>query len=254
MERITHPLYRPAPGKVLDLERVCSDYLAHEPEAERCLASYMESCNQGKFALGSVREIETAVMFSDIVGSCRIFSKFGNVIGKTILNRHDALLQTCIENTGGYVVKHLGDGILAEFNECSNAVSAATKVLEAVRNHNDLHTLLAFHIRIGISVGQVFKDDGDLIGASVNLAKRLCNQAPANSVLTTGIVAKRCQDAGFRFSPQKNKHFKGFNENVPVATLINPLKSDGANRDIAHPRPLPEQQAAIHCQINPCNI
>ena len=59
-------------------------------------------------------------LFTDLEGSTRLWEQYPDAM-KAALARHDAILRTAIEASGGHVVKATGDGMMAVFG------SAATR-------------------------------------------------------------------------------------------------------------------------------
>ena len=89
-----------------------------------------------------------------------------------------ALRKECIEPSvaeyHGRVVKLMGDGALVEFASAVNAVECAVAIQKGVAEreageHEDRR--IAF--RIGINVGDIILEEGDIYGDGVNVAARL---------------------------------------------------------------------------------
>lgn len=74
----------------------------------------------------------------------------------------------------GRIVKTTGDGLFAEFGSVVDAVRCAVEVQTgmAVRN-TDASDDQRLEFRIGINVGEVVEQDGDIFGDGVNIAARL---------------------------------------------------------------------------------
>ena len=53
-------------------------------------------------------------LFTDIEGSTRLWEEHTEEMGEVIA-RHDAILQEQVEDCGGRITKHTGDGITAAF-------------------------------------------------------------------------------------------------------------------------------------------
>jgi hypothetical protein len=75
---------------------------------------------------------------------------------------------------GGRVVKSLGDGSLLEFSSAVEAVSCAIEIQEQIQMGMgfDLPNEQV-KVRIGIHVGDVVEEDGDVLGDAVNIASRV---------------------------------------------------------------------------------
>ncbi|MCA1398839.1 adenylate/guanylate cyclase domain-containing protein [Bradyrhizobium sp. BRP56] len=74
----------------------------------------------------------------------------------------------------GKVVKHTGDGMLAEFGSVVDAVRCAIEVQRAMAERNaTVPQLKRIEFRIGIHVGDIIVDENDIFGDGVNIAARL---------------------------------------------------------------------------------
>jgi TolB-like protein len=74
----------------------------------------------------------------------------------------------------GRIVKTTGDGLLVEFNSVVDAVRCAIDVQRGMAERNaDVPPKNRIEFRIGINVGDIIKDKGDIFGDGVNVAARL---------------------------------------------------------------------------------
>ncbi|WP_050928164.1 adenylate/guanylate cyclase domain-containing protein [Aestuariivita boseongensis] len=83
----------------------------------------------------------------------------------------------------GRIVKTMGDGALVEFGSVVDAVSCAVAIQRALAEQNaalpeDRQT----HLRIGVNLGDIIIERGDIFGDGVNLAARLQEVAPEGGV------------------------------------------------------------------------
>lgn len=76
------------------------------------------------------------------------------------------IIDPLIAEQGGRIVKHTGDGFLAEFATVTPAVQCAVQ-LQKRFNENPLN------FRIGINLGEIVVDKDDIHGDGVNIAARL---------------------------------------------------------------------------------
>src|SRR5690242_12637097 len=74
----------------------------------------------------------------------------------------------------GRIVKTTGDGLLVEFPSVVDAVRCAVEVQRAMSERQaDVPADRRIDFRIGINVGDVVVEDGDIFGDGVNVAARL---------------------------------------------------------------------------------
>ncbi len=70
------------------------------------------------------------------------------------------------------------------------------------------------HIRIGLNAGEPIEEEGDLFGATVNLAARIAAKAEGGEILASLAVRELCAGKGFLFADTGEVTLKGFEEPV----------------------------------------
>jgi adenylate cyclase len=98
-----------------------------------------------------------------------------------------SLLTALIERHQGRVVNTAGDGLLAEFGSVVEAVLCAIEVQREL-GARPAAKAGQLRYRIGINLGDVMLDDGDLFGEGVNVAARLQALAEPGGILISGNV------------------------------------------------------------------
>ena len=132
-----------------------------------------------------------AVLFTDICGSTALTQRLGDQGGTALVHEHDAIVRPILATTRGREVKHLGDGIMASFDAPSAAAEAAIAIQQATAKRN-LTAETPIDLRIGISAGEPLIDEGDLFGATVQLAARLCSACSPGQITTSTAVRELC--------------------------------------------------------------
>jgi TolB-like protein len=85
-----------------------------------------------------------------------------------------ALIDPKVAAYRGHIVKNTGDGFLAEFNSVVDALRCAVDVQRGMAERNsDVPPNNRIEFRIGINVGDIIEDSGDIFGDGVNVAARL---------------------------------------------------------------------------------
>ena len=115
-----------------------------------------------------------AILAADVVG----YSRLASADEDRILARLRALRSDLIDPTiavhHGRVVKRTGDGALVEFRSVVDAVRCAIEVQNAMVERNaGVPPDRRIEFRIGINVGDIVVEDGDIFGDGVNVAARL---------------------------------------------------------------------------------
>ncbi|MGH9035209.1 MAG: adenylate/guanylate cyclase domain-containing protein, partial [Acidimicrobiia bacterium] len=127
------------------------------------------------------------VLFTDLVGSTELMTRLGESAFDDLRRTHFTALRRAIQRTGGEVIKTLGDGILAIFASAGDAVACGVAMQQAVaRQAAAIDAPVA--IRIGISLGDVSVEEGDVFGAPVVEAARLVDAAGPGQILASAIV------------------------------------------------------------------
>ncbi|MGI9578227.1 MAG: adenylate/guanylate cyclase domain-containing protein [Microthrixaceae bacterium] len=128
----------------------------------------------------SDREI-AAVLFSDIVESTDTLAHLGDGAWRGTLDAHDEIANQVLVRTGGRLVAHTGDGLLAEFGLASRAVAAARGLRDKLGD-------IGISTRIGVHVGEIERRGDNIAGAAVHVAARLMSHADSGSIVTSAAV------------------------------------------------------------------
>jgi adenylate cyclase len=115
-----------------------------------------------------------AILAADVAGYSRMMGadEEGTLAALKTIRRE--IIEPKIAEHQGRIVKTTGDGALVEFGSAVDAVRCALDVQRATAEHNVAipeERRIAF--RIGINVGDVIFDEGDIYGDGVNIAARI---------------------------------------------------------------------------------
>lgn len=121
----------------------------------------------------------SAIFVSDIVGYTRMMEADETATWSRVKAFNAEILSPEVAKCGGRVVKTTGDGVLAEFPSVASAVGCAKALQVVLKDENAAaQESEPFKLRIGIDVGDVIVDDGDVFGETVNVAARLQTLSP----------------------------------------------------------------------------
>jgi adenylate cyclase len=116
----------------------------------------------------------SAILAGDVAGYSRLMGadEEGTL---TRLNAHRReFLEPKIADHRGPIVKRTGDGILIEFASAVDAARFATEIQRGMRERNaPVPPDKRIELRIGIHVGDIIIEEGDIFGDGVNIAARL---------------------------------------------------------------------------------
>jgi len=163
------------------------------------------------------RRATEIVLFTDLVGSTELRAGLGEDAAEDLRRLHDRLVAEAVTTSRGRLVKNLGDGVMATFSGASDAVAAAVAVQQALDRHNRSGAdRVRFHVRIGISAGDVTIEEGDCFGTPVVEAARLCAAAVGGQILVSDVVRWLAGSAGgHRFTSVGALELKGLPAAVP---------------------------------------
>jgi adenylate cyclase len=89
----------------------------------------------------------------------------------------------------GRIVKTTGDGLLAEFSSVIDALRCATEWQRGMHERNaDVPPTSRIEYRMGVNVGDVVVEDGDIFGDDVNVAARLEGLAEPGGICVSARV------------------------------------------------------------------
>ncbi len=130
----------------------------------------------------------TAIFYADVVDYSRLTGLDEEGTHHTLRGCLD-LVTDLIDRYHGSVVHFAGDAILAEFDTASNALSCAATVQQKLEAGNmDVPDDRKMQFRIGVNLGEVIVDRGDIYGDGVNVAARLETLAEPGGICLSGSV------------------------------------------------------------------
>ncbi len=195
---------------------VASDIIPVDPET---VARYLGRIDDPVVAERPPESAFRIIVFTDLEGSTDLVQRLGDDGAMALLRIHDSIIRRALAEHRGLEVKHTGDGIMASFASVQDALLASQDIQRAFARHNEENPDALLAVRIGMSAGEPVAEHGDLFGAAVQLAARLCAHAVPQTILISGVVADLAIGKRFMFGPRRAAELKGFPAPVHVCEM-----------------------------------
>jgi class 3 adenylate cyclase len=195
------------------------DELAIRNESDRPLAFVIEDRNWAQDALTGERVIAMpafrrlcpeqllrpgdnaeigwiAIMFTDLQGSTKLYNALGDATAYNLVRDHFAFLSDRVQQNHGFVVKTVGDAVMAAFSRPDDAVRAALAIQDDVASFNSARgggksatpIVLKLGLHAGSCIAVTTGDVLDYFGETVNIAARLEHQCRGGEVIISDAV------------------------------------------------------------------
>jgi len=106
-----------------------------------------------------------AIMFTDIVGYTALMGR-NEAKAMDYIHQSRTVQKKLVEEFGGSWLKEMGDGAMCTFSSASDAVYCALEIQEQLQEQD-------LQLRIGIHLGEILSEKGEIYGDGVNIASRL---------------------------------------------------------------------------------
>jgi adenylate cyclase len=161
----------------------------------------------------------SAILAADVAGYSRLMGadEVGTLAALTAHRRE--LIDPAVAEHAGRIVKTTGDGLLVEFASVVDAVQCAVEIQRGMAERNEAvpqDRRLAF--RIGLNLGDVIVQDGELYGDGINVAARLEALAEPGGIYLSASAHEQVQDkiAAVRFEDLGEQRVKNIARPVRV--------------------------------------
>jgi class 3 adenylate cyclase len=188
------------------------DYRSFEFEPSRILVREVE----GEAFVETERRL-SAIMFTDIVGYTSLTEQ-NESLALELLGEHRRILRPLFPRYSGREVKTVGDMFLVEFASALEAVRCASRIQETLSKRNlECPEDRKVQIRIGIHVGDVEHNRGDVYGEAVNTASRIEPLAQPGGIVVTRQVYDQIRNRpGIKMESMGNQKLKNVKESLEV--------------------------------------
>ena len=143
---------------------------------------------------GDARRL-AAILAADMVGYSRLMEADETGTLARLKTHRTELIDPTIGKNKGRLIKTTGDGMLVEFQSIADAVQCAAEIQRRMALRNaDVSPARWIQFRIGINLGDVIVEDGDIFGDGVNVAARLQELASPGGICVTAAVRDQVGD------------------------------------------------------------
>ncbi len=164
----------------------------------------------------------TVIASMDVAGYSRLMGVDEAGTRANLNDHRKTVIDPSIERHSGRIVNTAGDGLLVEFESVVDALHGAFDVQRRMAERNaTIPEQERITFRMGINLGDVIVEGGDLHGDGVNVAARLQAIADAGGICISGVVFEQARNkVPFVFSDLGEQALKNIAEPVRVYRMV----------------------------------
>ncbi len=183
-----------------------------------------------------------AILAADVAGYSLLMNTDEDGTYTAWRSARNEVIDPSIEVSRGRIVKHTGDGFLAEFPTVLAAVECAVDIQRKMESRNEsLVNGLRFQFRIGINLGDIIVDTEDIHGDGVNIAARLESIAEPGGVCVSADVYRQVRNKpSFEFEDLGEHNVKNIEAPIQVYSVSGGPAEKPAVAEL-HPDPGPTE-------------
>ncbi|QDZ00926.1 adenylate/guanylate cyclase domain-containing protein [Nitratireductor mangrovi] len=188
-----------------------------------------------------------AVLAADMVGYSRLMEADERGTIERLRTHRIELIDPSIAKNQGRIIKTTGDGMLVEFQSVADAVRCAAEIQQRMRRRNaDVPEERRIQFRVGINLGDIIFDEGDIYGEGVNVAARLEQLAEAGGICVTQAVYDQVGDRlGLTFESLGTRSFKNMSRQLPVWRVVLDEEARARKSEAGEQRPVVKPTIAV---------
>lgn len=180
--------------------RLIGSLVARDASSNRRLAEIAGSSHVG-------------IVFVDLVGFTEYTADNGDDAAVELVERLEEAVATACRQTGGEVVKHLGDGFLLAFPGSNPAIRGAIALRDSVAEMTANDSSLPM-VRVAVHAGRPSIERDDIIGNDVNMTSRLLEHCRPGEVLVSEEARKASAEDGVAFSDRGKVQLRGVSKTI----------------------------------------
>ena len=182
-----------------------------------------------------------AILAADVAGYSRLMgADEAGTLAELKASRRN-IVDPAIAGYGGRIVKTTGDGLLVEFASAVHAVTCAMD-LQGKMAERGGQASWKIVFRIGINVGDIISDGGDIFGDGVNVAARVENECePGGVCLSANAFEQVRGKTGFAFDDLGERSLKNIDRPIRLYAARLVAASPAASAVRSTPLALPDK-------------
>jgi adenylate cyclase len=163
----------------------------------------------------------TAILCADVHGYSRLMGEDEEATIRN-LSVHRRTIDRLIEQHHGRFVNSAGDSVLAEFASAVNAVECAVEIQTALKAENaDVPPGRRMEFRVGVNLGDVVVEGGEIYGDGVNIAARLESLAEPGSIYISASIHEQISNKlALGYEDLGEQHVKNIAKPVRVFRVL----------------------------------
>jgi class 3 adenylate cyclase len=194
-----------------------------------------------KAAVAPLERRLATILCADVAG-------YSNMMGANeeqtvqVFRGHREIFESLVNLHRGRIFNTAGDALLVEFNSAVEAVRCATEIQAALGTRNEhLAPGEKMLFRIGINLGDVIVQGGDLLGDGVNVAARIQTATEPGGICISGSVYDQIQN-------KLSLGFKLLGEQT-YKNIVKPVRTYSISEGAAATAPAPRASTKIAAAI-----
>jgi class 3 adenylate cyclase len=179
------------------------------------MPAFRRLCPEQLLRPGDEVEIgRVAIVFTDLQGSTKLYDQLGDASAYRLVRDHFAYLSERVARHHGFIVKTVGDAVMAAFHDPADAVRAVLsmqgEVADFNRGRSDGGITLKLGLHLGSCIAVTSGEVLDYFGSVVNTAARLEHQCGGGEAIISQAVLA---------DPEAREALAGRNVTADSATL-----------------------------------
>jgi eukaryotic-like serine/threonine-protein kinase len=155
-----------------------------------------------------------AILYADVVEYGRLTGEDEDFTHR-LLGEYLDLVSSTIESHRGQVMHYAGDAVLAMFDAVVDAVGGAIDIQTQLAAQNEaVPDERRVRFRIGVHLGDVIEDRGDIYGDGVNIAARLETLAEPGGICVSKAVRSAAKNLDLLYEDMGEQHLKNIDEPI----------------------------------------